>query len=301
MEFKQLEAFVKVYELRSFSRAAEEMFLSQPSISAYISSLEKNLQVQLIYRSTKEFLPTKPGDLFYEHAKDILALRDRTLTTIKSLSNSNVGTIDIMASSVPAQYILPEIMGAYRKEYPSVVFNMEQADTADVVKGIALHKGEIGFVGSKIDNPKCVYENFITEKLILIAPNEPYYHAIKPSDIPQLLRNEYFVMREIGSGTRLEYEEYLRNIGIDPADLKASVCFNNTHSIITAVASGLGLSFVSELAARSAIQQKQIIPLDLEGLPSRRLYIIVKKDCPVMPVADAFLRYVRTYVQNHKL
>jgi DNA-binding transcriptional LysR family regulator len=298
LEFKLLEAYIRVYELRSFSRAAEEMFLSQPSISAYISMLEKDLQTQLIFRSTKEFVPTKSGDLLYEHAKDILALRDRTIASIKSLSDATVGSIDILASSVPAQYILPEILGAYRKRCPDVVFNMEQADTADVVKGIAMHKGEIGFVGAMIDNPKCVFENFVSEKLILIAPNETRFQKIKSTDIPQLLREEYFVIREIGSGTRLEYEGYLRQIGVDPSELKVSVCLNNTQSIIHAVASGLGVSFVSELAARPFIKQKAVIPIDADGIPSRNIYIVLKKDCQAMPAADAFLKYVRTYAKK---
>jgi DNA-binding transcriptional LysR family regulator len=169
----------------------------------------------------------------------------------------------------------------------------------DVVKGIAMHKGEIGFVGARIDNAKCVFEEFLSEKLILIAPNEPYYQNIKSADIPQLLQSEYFVIREIGSGTRLEYEEYLRKIGVDPLDLKVSVCLNNTHSIIHAVASGLGLSFVSELAARSSIMQKIVIPIEVEGLPARHLYIVLKKDCPAMPTAEEFLKFARSYVRNH--
>ena len=133
----------------------------------------------------------------------------------------------------------------------------------------------------------------MSEKLVLIAPNEPRFHGI--GDIPRLLRDEYFVMRELGSGTRLEYEEMLKKIGVRPAELKASVYLNNTQSIINAVANGLGLSFVSELAARPFIRQNLIIPIDVGGLPERNFYIVLKKSCPIAPVTDAFVSFVRAW------
>lgn len=293
MEFKQLEIYVKVYELQSFSRAAEEMSLSQPSISTYINSLEKELQTQLIYRSTKEFISTKSGKLFYEHAKDMLALRDKSVFSLTTSSDCSVGTIDILASSVPAQYILPEVLGAFHKQYPNIIFNLEQVDTAEVVKGISAHKSEVGFVGAKIENAKCTYENFMSERLVLIAPNEERFKKNRPQDVPHLLHNEYFVMRERGSGTRLEYEEILRNIGVKPN--KISAYFSNTQSIIHAVANGLGLSVVSELAAKHYIQQKMVIPIDIGPLPERNFYIVLKKKCTVAPAVDVFVKFVRSY------
>jgi DNA-binding transcriptional LysR family regulator len=298
LELKQLEAYIKVYELRSFSRAAKELFLSQPSVSVYISSLEEELQTRLIYRSTKEFLPTKSGELFYEYAKDMLSLRDKSLVSLKGLSDCAAGGIRILASSVPAQYILPEMMGAFHKLYPNVVFNMEQADTADVVKGISAHHGDIGFAGAKIVNHKCIYEHLMSEKLILIAPYERY-KKVNSTDIPRLLRNEYFVTRESGSGTRLEYEEILKKIGIKPAELKISACLNNTQSIIRAVGKGLGLSFVSELAAKPFIMQKMIARIDIGDMPERSFYIVLNKNCSVTPTSDAFIKFAQSYGREH--
>jgi DNA-binding transcriptional LysR family regulator len=299
LELKQLEAYIKVYELRSFSRAAEKMFLSQPSISVYISSLEEELQTRLIYRSTKEFLPTKSGELFYEYAKDMLSLRDKSLVSLKGLADCSAGGIGILASSVPALYILPEMLGAFHKLYPNVVFNMEQADTEDVVKGISVHKSDVGFVGAKIENPKCVYESLMSEKLVLIAPNEQRFQQTVSTGIPHLLRNEYFVMREPGSGTRLEYEEFLKKLGITPAELKVSAYLNNTQSIIHAVANGLGLSFVSELAAKPFIRQRLIVQIDAADLPERSFYIVLKKNCSMTPATDAFIKFAHSYARNY--
>jgi len=302
LDFRQLKVYVKVYELKSFSRAAEELFLSQPSVSAYISSLERDLEAQLIYRSTKEFLPTETGEMLYEHAKDILALCDKTISSVKNFSDDSTGIINILASSVPAQYILPEMLGAFHRLYPDITFNLEQMDTADVVKSISAHKGEIGFVGAKIENSKCVYENFMSEKLIIIAPYEERFRKISSKDIPNLLRNEYFVMREAGSGTRLEYEEFLWELGVNPDKLKVSAHFSNTQSIIHAVAGGLGISIVSELAAKYYLSQNMVTTIALDyPLPERDFYIVLKKNYPIAPITDVFVKFVRSHFMRYTI
>jgi len=293
MEFKQLEAYVKVYEMQSFSKAAEELFLSQPSVSAYINALEQGLKTQLIYRSTKEFLPTKAGEAFYEHAKGLLALRGKALAAMKNLNDCKTGSIDILASSVPSQYILPEILGKFHKKHPGIVTSITQMGTEGAINGILTHMGEVAFVGSMIENPKCTYEHFLTEKLILIAPNEPRFQNIDKKDIVALLRKEHFVARSAGSGTRLEYEGFLRSLDISPAELKVSAYMNNTLGVIQGVANGLGLSFVSELTARSYVRKGLIISIDIENLPERKFYIVHKKDWPPTPATSALIAMCR--------
>jgi DNA-binding transcriptional LysR family regulator len=296
LEFKQLEAYVKVYELKSFSRAAEALFISQPSVSAYINALENELRTQLIFRSTKEFQPTKSGTLLFEYAKDMLALRDKALVSVSSSADGSTGTIDILASSVPAQYILPQVLGAFRKQYPNIAFTLKQTDSREVVKGISQLESDIGFVGAKMDSAKCLYEDFMTEKLVMIAPYEDRYmtaEPLEPQDIARMLRDEKFVTREVGSGTRIEYEEYLEKVGIDPSKLNISTCFNSTQSIIQAVACGLGVSIVSELAARHYIQQKMVAVIPVDSLPERHFHLVLKKDCIRPAVVDTFLAFLR--------
>lgn len=301
MDFKQLKVYVKVYELQSFSKAADEMFLSQPSVSAYISALEKELQTQLIYRSTKEFMPTETGKVLYERAKEILALCDKTIFSVKNSADCASGNINILASSVPAQYILPEMLGAFHKLYPDVSFSLEQADTADVVKGISSHKGDIGFVGARIENSKCVYEDFMSERLVMIAPNEERFQKVSVTDIPDLLYDEYFVMRETGSGTKLGYDEFLRGLGVMPDKIKVSARLNNTQGIIHAVASGLGISIVSELAVQHYLSPKKVIPIALDHpLPERRFYVVLKKNYPVTAMVDVFAKFIHSYPFRYK-
>lgn len=298
MEFRQLEAYVNVYELENFSKAAEKMFVSQPSISAYLTSLEKELGAQLIYRSAKDFIPTKAGAAFYRHAKDLISLRDNAVQSIKEISGSDTGGIDILASSVPAQFILPEIFGAFHKQYPNVVFNLQQADTLDAIQAVSSYKSEVGFVGGKIDNPNCTYQPFLSEKLVLIAPNEKKFLDIDTDNISEIIGGEYFVMRERGSGTRLWYEESLKSIGIVLDELKISAQLGDTQSIIQAVSNGLGVSIVSELAAKHYSDSKSVIIIDIHSLPKRNFYIVLNKSRIQTSVVDKFIAFVSSYYSN---
>lgn len=295
MDFRQLDAYINAYELKSFSRAAEKMFLSQPSISAYINSLEKELQTQLIYRSTKEFIPTKSGVLFYQYARDMLSLRDNSIHSMKNICDSNAGSIDILASSVPSHHILPQILGSFHKLYPNILFNLQQADSTEVIKGISSYKSEVGFVGARIENSTCTYKDFMSERLVMIAPWDERFHNINSENIKEFVYNEYFIMREEGSGTRLRYEEYLKRLGVDLSRLKVSAQLSNTQNIIDAVANGLGISIVSELAAKHYISQKRITSIEVCPLSKRNFYIVLKKNRIQTPIVDAFVEFVCSY------
>ena len=155
MDFRQIEAFIEVVKLTSFSKAAVELHISQPSVSTYINSLEKELNSILINRSTKVLSTTLAGERFLEHAKKMMSLKNESIKMLKTLSENVSGEIRILASSVPALYILPQIFAEFNKLHPSISFIMTQADTSEVVQGIAVHKADLGFAGSILGEKKC--------------------------------------------------------------------------------------------------------------------------------------------------
>ena len=225
----------------------------------------------------------------------MLALRDKSLLSLKSLADCSSGSIDILASSVPAQYILPELLGAFHKRYPNLTFHIKQSDTAQVVAGIAAHRGEIGFVGAKIENPKCTYTDFLSEKLILIAPKDRRFENASIDEAVHLLRKEPFIIREVGSGTRLEYETCLKHLGLKMRDLKIVACFSNTQSIVHAVSSGLGLAIVSERAARQYIQHQMIIPIPMDTVLERQFYMVQKKNGLTSNATETLIKFAHAW------
>ena len=154
MDIKQLEAFVYEVETCSFSKAGELLHLTQPTISSHILSLERELNIKLIVRTTKETYPSEAGKLLYNYAKEILIMRENAIQAIQMFSQEMRGTITVAASTIPGQYYLPRLLQSFREKYPDIKFNIQMTDSADVVDRVTTRSAEVGFSGTEIDAPK---------------------------------------------------------------------------------------------------------------------------------------------------
>ncbi len=300
MDFKQLEAFVHVIDNKSFSKTAEQLFLTQPTISAHIASLERELGTKLVVRTTKEVYPTKVGQTLYQYAQDMLSMRRNAIQAVKNFENSMEGSIVIGASTIPAQYFLPQILADFRKEYPTISFHIQSFDSAQVIQKLQDRKIEIGMTGTFIECSKCIYEPMATDRMVVITPNNKRYQAMLGKGFPvQRLVMEPFICRERGSGTRRETEYFLREMGVDPAELKIVAEMENTESIKKSVSQGLGISIVSNSAAEDYRQFGKLLTFDFDNMSlTRKLYLVRHKNCPLSPVARAFYQYALTYYQK---
>ena len=293
MDFKQIEAFVKVVELGSFSKAAEELYVSQPSISTYITLLEKELNTILLNRSTKVLSTTFAGERFFCKAKEMLSLKRETTEMLKNLPGNLSGDINILASSVPSQYILPPILAGFHKQYPKISFTINQADTVDVVQGISAHRADIGFAGSILGNKKCSFHELMCEELVFIAPNDSNYSEREEYALEEILYANNFISRESGSGTRIQYEKFFTENGILLNRIKTCAIMDNTYSIIDAVVNGLGVSIVSELAVRHIVKQKMLRQIRLKTtLPVRKIYAVLSDNIVHSHLVELFMEYI---------
>lgn len=294
MHFKQIEAFVNVIRCKSFSKAAEAIYLSQPTISAHISSLESELGVCLIVRSTKEVYPSAAGRIFYQHALEMLRLRERAVLEVQSYATEVRGELDIAASTVPSQYIIPDLLPQLVEKYSKVFFSVRQYDSSEVVGRIVDMDAEVGMTGTAPDKSACAFEPFLADRLVLIAPNTPTYRSMS-SLTPAAVRSLPFITRESGSGTRREAEEYLLGAGIDPKSLRTVAQLQSTESIKQAVKNGLGVSVISRLAVEDFLASGDVLALPLKSThPQRSFYLVYHKKRPLSPAAEVFIREVRS-------
>ena len=148
MNFVQIEAFVAVIRYRSFSKAAEAIYLSQPTISSHIRSLENELGVQLLIRSTKEIYPSAAGRIFYGYASEMISMRDKAVSEVKSYSTKIQGSLEIAASSVPSQYILPHVLSKLSAKHPDLFFTVRQYDSVHVIQKVINMDVEVGITGT---------------------------------------------------------------------------------------------------------------------------------------------------------
>ena len=202
MDVKQLEAFVAVAKYKSFSKAARELFLTQPTVSAHIQNLEKELDAVLFNRNNKCITLTKSGEILLENAVSILNNCKKAIYDIKEYSGKIEGLIDIASSSIPETYILPDFIKSFSSKYPDVKFSISHFDSQYAISEILNGRISFGFVGSKTSNPQIKYFDLINDELVLIAPidlnidNDNGY-----IDIDELNKLK-FIMRKEGSGTR---------------------------------------------------------------------------------------------------
>ena len=179
MNLKQLEAFVQVSESGSFSKAAKELFLTQPTISAHISSLEKELNVRLFIRNTKEVSLSDDGKDLYRYAKQITDLEKAIEERFYMDSDDGKHFITIAASTIPAQYLLPKILMCYRERYPKEQIKIMETDSSEVVTQVVDHMVDVGFTGTVLEKKHCKYIPFYKDELAVITPDTPEYRILK--------------------------------------------------------------------------------------------------------------------------
>ncbi|MCL1809736.1 MAG: selenium metabolism-associated LysR family transcriptional regulator [Clostridiales bacterium] len=297
MEIKQLEIFACVARNLSFSKAAEELFISQPSVSAQISALEKALGTQLFARNTKEVSLTKTGLVFLAYAQKILSLRDQAVQGLKGEDRGASGTIDIVSSTIPAQHLLPEIIASFQKQWPNIVFRLEQADSQRAVQRMSSFRYDFGMVGTAPDASRFVCYPVFDDELVLAVPKgvRQRSESIRENFSEFMLRTP-FVMREAGSGTRKEIETLLAKIGVDTASLRVPAYFSDAHSILLAVSCGMGASLVSKVAAKMYVDAGLIEAVEMgDPLFRRQIYLIHNKEVWLPPVQQAFADHARQF------
>ena len=294
MYFNQLEAFVQVADNKSFSKAAKAMYLSQPTVSAHIKSLEAELGVPLILRTTKEVLLSDAGQIFYDYAKELLHTRDVAALMMQSYATEIKGSLPVAASTVPSQYLLPELLSEMYIRYPDLKVSVHQADSSDVISRIENYDAELGFTGMKADNSKCTFEPLLEDRLVLITPNTSAYQIYKDKFPVSQLRYLPFVIREKGSGTQKEADAFLQSIGLDDQKIHILTELPSTESVKQAVCHGLGVSIISKIAAEDYAKFGYILTFDLDSdLLNRSIYLVYHKNRVLTPAARAFVEVIR--------
>ena len=252
MNLKQLEAFVQVSESGSFSKAAKELFLTQPTISAHISSLEKELNVRLFIRNTKEVSLSDDGKDLYRYAKQITDLEKAIEERFYMDSDDGKHFITIAASTIPAQYLLPKVLMCYRERYPKEQIKIMETDSSEVVTQVVDHMVDVGFTGTVLEKKHCKYIPFHKDELAVITPDTPEYRILKEQNRDDIdwIKRKPLILREEGSGTRKEAEKQLKNAGISMETLDIVASIANQETIKKSVKQGMGIRFFPDWQLR---------------------------------------------------
>lgn len=287
----QLRLLIAVVEHGGFSRAAEALSLSQPAISHQLKALSTAVGLPVVEIIGRRAQLTQVGSLLYEHAQRILAEFETAGAVLDELRGLRRGRIRIAGDTTVAIYVLPDLLGDFRQEYPGIELSLG----VDNRRGLhdRLVANEIDFIVSGrpwVDTPvPLTARPFLGNELIAIASPRHHLAARKRVTLTELTQ-EPFIIREPGSGTRETTEEALQeaNLSYNPVMEVAS-----NGAIKRAVARDLGVSILSRYATQLELELGNLVELDIEGFPLRRQWhLFYPRDRRLGPVEEAFLGFV---------
>lgn len=295
MEFRQLESFCAVVRYQSFTKAAEKLYISQPTISTHIRMLEQEFNSRLIIRTTKNIEITPHGKELFACAQKIFTLKN---DLIQKWSEENKKIIRIGASTIPADYILPEVLPLFCQKYPDIQLHIHQNDSGNILQSILNGKFTIGMVGMKSFEKELDFVPFFHDEIVMITPKqEKFLHfsqkAFNQDDLISLLKKETIILREQGSGSKKRLESYFEQINLSEKSLNIIARLNDQESIKKLVASGLGISFIS---AKAITDADNLLTIKLaENNLTRSLYFAYHKDYILKEHILSFIKFVQNF------
>lgn len=295
MEFKHLQAFAAVIKYNSFTKAADHLYLTQPTISAQIRQLEEELQTPLLCRTTKSIRVTQAGQELYEYASGILAIRDRIY---QRCSNAGEKVIQIGASTIPSAYLLPEALAAYREQCPEIRYELHQSDSRNIIDGLLDGLYDVGFVGMQCQENALSCVPLCQDQMVLITPATEKFLRLREEAVDPIrtLLREPVILREQGSGSGHSAEHFLAQTGTDEQELDVVARVDDSETIKRMVACGTGVAIISDLAVQDEINGGQLLAFYPKGAPClREFYLTVRKDYPLPDYVQAFIHHLREY------
>lgn len=292
LDLHRLNIFIKIVELKSFSKAAQCLLLTQPTVSQHVNFLERYLGVPLFDRLGKEVRPTRAGRILHSYALRLLRMADDAEQAVVFLKGITSGTIVIGASNIPGEYILPEILVQFKNIYPEIAVSIQQADSVGIVDKLVNYEIDFGVIGARVKHDQLLCSRFLDDEVCLvISPRHPW--AVRQSIEAAELVTLPFIMRESGSGTRMMVEQGLRRAGIHASQLNIIAELGSNSAVKQAVKAGLGFSFVSQRSVADAIHMKVLMALPVTGLQiNRSFYIVRHKKRSLPPIVREFYQFL---------
>ena len=270
----RLVVFRAVAEQLSFRKAAEELYLTQPAVSLQIKALEEDLGVQLFDRTGSRIALTAAGDVLLDYSRQVSTLLARAEQAILALSGDHAGQLALGASTTIAQYVLPRLLGAFRRQHPRVQLTLISGNTERIVEAVAAQKVALGFIEGPAHDRNVKTEPFLEDELVLIVPTAHEWAeraVVSPSEIAEIP----LLMRERGSGTRQIVESALERNGVKRNSMRIVMELDSTEAIKSAVEAGLGAGFVSRWAIAKDLRLGNGFKIvKIEGLRVTREFLV---------------------------
>jgi LysR family transcriptional regulator, transcriptional activator of the cysJI operon len=292
MDVRDLQVFLSVSKHLNYTRAGEEINLSQPSVSVRIHQLESELRVKLFEQLGKKVVLTDAGQLLVPYANRVIAAVDDAHHAVDELQGLERGSLRIGASTTPGMYLVPQVVARFKRSHPKIDIHLRIKDTREVEDGVLNNEFDFGFVGGHLAAAEVSAHAWLTDELLLVVSPD---HRLrnKKAVRKQDLEGESFIVRESGSATRATIVTQLQQANFE---LETVIEMENPESIKKAVQSGLGIAFISKFAIATELKAKTLTAIRVRDLTiNRELKIVHRKDKHLSRAAVAFIEMARDH------
>jgi LysR family transcriptional regulator, transcriptional activator of the cysJI operon len=283
-----LKTFVTLAEVKNFTKTAELLLMSQPSVSLHIKNLEKEFQTQLFLRSPKFLKITPTGEILYDRAKQIITIYEQTKQDILEQHNIIKGELKIGASFTIGEYILPSLLIDLQKDYPDLELQVIIGNTEEIVQSVRLFQVDIGLIEGQTNEKELSVHPFLQDELFIISSND--HKLANKNDVTITdLQNQSWITRELGSGTGEYLNHVIRSNGLK---VKSLLTISSNQGIKETVINGMGLSLLSRSVIERDVRHRNLSIIKLKNHSFNRTLSYVYS--PIM--ADK--KNVKTFISS---
>jgi DNA-binding transcriptional LysR family regulator len=294
MDLRRLEVFVKVAELGSFSRAAEALSLTQPTVSEHVRALEDDVGVQLLDRLGRGATPTPAGELLLTYARRVLVLMREARQALDRFQGRMSGELVVGGSTIPGEYVLPALIGQFRAKYPDISISLRIGSSRQVSEWVEEGRVEVAVVGARPASRALAARELMADEMVMVVPADHPW-AARTSVTLADVRGEPLILRERGSGSREALERALGEVGMDLPAFRVVGEMGSTQAVKQAVRAGIGVALISRRAVEDECRAGLLRCVKVSGLNvARSFHVVTHRERTRSPLAQAFLEYVES-------
>jgi len=284
-----LRTFLAVRRHLNYTRAAEEVFLTQPAVSRQVRQLEEKLGVRLFEQIGKSLHLTDAGETLAVEAEKLLGAMERTAEAVRSHRSAERGSIRIGASTTPGFYLLPDLLGQFHRRFPKVALHYTVENSLRIEQMLVRNELDLGFVGASLSSRELELKPLVEDEIVCFT--SPSHRLAKVRRIaPSSLEEEMWIIREKGSATRLLFEDWLLS---RKGAIRKSIELTCPETCKALVRAGIGISFMSVHGLRAEIRAKYLVKIPVTEMSLKRpIYLAKHSDKRNSPVMESFLAIV---------
>ncbi len=288
LNLHELNVFVEAAQAENFSVAARRLYLSQPAVSLHVRNLEQQFGVELFQRNGRNITLSEAGKILLPLAQQVLYNAKRLEETMMALRGKVIGRLSIACSTTVGKYVLPRLVAGFRDRYPDAVVEINVMSRRAALDRLLEGRAEIAVVSTRLNHHDLEFAPFLTDQVVLIVPPGHPWAAGQPVT-PQDLRHVPFILREVTAGTYEVLAEGLAAHGLSIEDLQVVLTLANAEAIEMSVEAGIGVAFVSRLAAARGLALGKVVEVPVAGMQlSRVIYMVRHQRRPSTPLQQAF-------------